>query len=66
MINFFFEINGIEVEVTGKGYEHSPEINFIGFDELLITDLDGNAIDISDEDYERIHIQACQVAEDQE
>lgn len=67
MIEFESKIDtGKEVIVKASGYEYSPEINYVGFDEICVYDMDGAPIDITDQEEERFQIEAMERIDDKQ
>ena len=56
---------GKEVIVKASGYEYSPEINYVGFDEICVYDMDGVPIDITEEEEERFQIEAMEIIDNE-
>lgn len=50
-------IRGVEVDVHGHNFEHSPDINVFGFEYVTATDMDGNAFELTDEEQEQLTIE---------
>jgi hypothetical protein len=47
-------IRGVEVDVIGHDFEHSPDINVFGFEYVTATDMDGNPFELTDEETEQL------------
>ena len=50
-------IRGVEVDVTGHNFEHSPNINFFGFEYVTATDMDGKPFELTDEETEQLTVE---------
>lgn len=47
-------IRGVEVDVVGHDFEHSPDIGVFGFEYVTATDMDGNPFELTEEESQQL------------
>lgn len=57
-------IRGVEVDIVGHDYEHSPDINVVGYGYVTATDMSGNPFELTDEETERLTTELSEAYED--
>jgi hypothetical protein len=50
-------IRGVEVDIQGHGFEHSPDIGVYGFEYVTATDMDNQPFELTDEETEQLTIE---------
>jgi hypothetical protein len=50
-------ICGVEVDIVGHNFEHSPDINVFGFEYVTATDMDNQPFELTDEEQEALCIE---------